>query len=84
MTKLEEIKNAASGSFAPLDDAKKSMEDFQSKVKAEIEGKMKTTDLVSKKDRKRITDYHYARRRNVGDVIKCRFCSLAATRIELQ
>jgi len=35
--------------------------------KAEIEGKMKTTDLVSKKGLKRITDYHYARRINVGE-----------------
>ena len=36
------------------------VEDLTGYVKAEIEGKMKTTDLVSKKDRKRITDYHYA------------------------
>jgi PAS domain S-box-containing protein len=35
-------------------------------TKAEIEGKMKTTDLVSKKELKRITDYHYARRNQSG------------------
>ena len=43
------------------------VEDLTGYVKTEIEGKMKTTDLVSKKDRKRITDYHYARRRNIGE-----------------
>jgi PAS domain S-box-containing protein len=42
-------------------------EDMTGYVKAEIEGKMKTTDLVSKKELKRITDYHYARRGNVGE-----------------
>ena len=36
-------------------------------ARAEIEGKMKTTDLVSKKERKRITDYHNARRKSFGD-----------------
>ncbi len=38
-SELDELKNVASGSFAPLDDAKKSMEEFQSKVKAEIDGR---------------------------------------------
>ena len=42
-------------------------EDMTGYVKAEIEGKLKTTDLVSKKELKRITDYHYARRGNVGE-----------------
>ena len=42
-------------------------EDMTGYVKAEIEGKMKTTDLVSKKELKRITDYHYDRRGNVGE-----------------
>jgi len=42
-------------------------EDMTGYVKSEIEGKMKTTDLVSKKERKRITDYYYARRGNVGE-----------------
>ena len=43
------------------------VEDLTGYGKAEIEGKMKTTDLVSSKDLKRIADYHYARRNNCGD-----------------
>lgn len=43
------------------------VEDMTGYVKAEVEGKMKTTDLVSKKDLNKITDYHYARRKNVGE-----------------
>ena len=42
-------------------------EDMTGYEKAEIEGKMKTTDLVSKNDLKRITNYHYARRKNGGE-----------------
>lgn len=36
-------------------------------TKSEIEDKMKTTDFVSKKDLKRVTDYHYARREKDGE-----------------
>ena len=43
------------------------VEDLTGFAKVEIEGKMKTTDLVSKKEYKRITDYHYERRKKAGE-----------------
>ncbi len=43
------------------------VEDLTGFAKAEIEGKMRTTDLVSKKEFKRITDYHYERRKKSGE-----------------
>ena len=43
------------------------VEDMTGFARAKIEGKMKTTDLVSKKELKRVTDYHNARRKNVGE-----------------
>ncbi|MGD9300150.1 MAG: PAS domain S-box protein [Desulfobacterales bacterium] len=43
------------------------VEDMTGYTKADIEGRMKTTDLVSPKDLRRITDYHYARRKTRGE-----------------
>ncbi len=43
------------------------VEDMTGYAKAEIEGQMKTTELVAIKDLNRITDYHYARRKNAGE-----------------
>ena len=42
-------------------------EELTGYAKADIEGKMKTTDLVSKEYLKKITEYHYARRKNSGE-----------------
>ena len=44
-------------------------EELTGYAKADIEGKMKTTELVSKEHLTKITDYHYARRKNRGEFL---------------